>query len=202
MKLSNFNNQCNFLLFYSVGEGSAGKGNVVSQVSVGQNKAPAVLWDVGIDVGSYPEITIRNRAARMEASENAFWEGVLYEQTKTTQELTDSEEGDDMPLLLNMDETLGKEGAPAVLVDDGSSSTNNTAVICAGTGSKATSCRMEVGFVLETAIAVEPVGQMVSVEDKGIAKASYISFYFHMRCHEMNNPLSCLHCRGKQDQQR
>ncbi|KAG2330646.1 hypothetical protein Bca52824_001826 [Brassica carinata] len=110
-----------------MGQGSVDKGKSICQDSVGQNKAPAVLWDVGIDFLAYPGICSRDRAAALEASENAFWEGVLHEETKSPKspdDLTDIDE-DVHP----GDGPVVQERAVEIMDDDGSSSTNNTGLI-------------------------------------------------------------------------
>ncbi|KAG2311903.1 hypothetical protein Bca52824_023460 [Brassica carinata] len=108
-----------------------------------QNEAPAVLWDVGIDFLAYPGICSRDRAAALEASENAFWEGVLHEETKSPKspdDLTDIDE-DVHP----GDGPVVQERAVEIMDDDGSSSTNNTGLIGAQIGSNAATGRVDVG---------------------------------------------------------
>ncbi|WZZ52810.1 hypothetical protein YC2023_052917 [Brassica napus] len=151
----------------------------VSLDSVGQTKAPAVLWDVGIDLLTFPEFCNRERDAAMEASGNAFWESVLREETKSTDEtestedLPDCDEGGAVGLGFKKDGAVGKEGVVVVMDDDGSSSTSNTAVICTQVGSKATSDRMDVGGVVGTAVGVGSVN-VVPLEDKGGRNAEKI----------------------------
>ncbi|KAH0885105.1 LOW QUALITY PROTEIN: hypothetical protein HID58_061201, partial [Brassica napus] len=142
-------------------------------------KAPAVLWDVGIDLLTFPEFCNRERDAAMEASGNAFWESVLREETKSTDEtestedLPDCDEGGAVGLGFKKDGAVGKEGVVVVMDDDGSSSTSNTAVICTQVGSKATSDRMDVGGVVGTAVGVGSVN-VVPLEDKGGRNAEKI----------------------------
>ncbi|KAL0712794.1 hypothetical protein Bca4012_019772 [Brassica carinata] len=114
-----------------MGQGSVDKGKSICQDSVGQNKAPAVLWD---------------------ASENAFWEGVLHEETKSPKspdDLTDIDE-DVHP----GDGPVVQERAVEIMDDDGSSSTNNTGLIGAQIGSNAATGRVDVGGAIGTAVGV------------------------------------------------
>ncbi|KAL0722856.1 hypothetical protein Bca4012_037455 [Brassica carinata] len=128
-----------------MGQGSVDKGKGICQDSVGQNKAPAVLWDVGIDFLAY----IYCAAAALEASENAFWEGVLHEDTKSPEDLTDIDED-----VLPGDGPVVQERAVEIVDDDGSSSTNNTEVIGAQIGSNAETGRVDVGVAIRTAVGV------------------------------------------------
>ncbi|KAL0731936.1 hypothetical protein Bca4012_028030 [Brassica carinata] len=148
------------------GEGSVDKGKGISLDSVVQNKGPAVLWDVGVDFLGYTEISLRERAAALEASENAFWEGVLHEQTMSTCESTDSDE--DNAVLTGITKTipLTKEGGVALVDADGSSSTNNTAVNHAQSVAKNTSACMEAGVVIRAALGIGRV-TVVPMENPG-----------------------------------
>ncbi|KAG2333015.1 hypothetical protein Bca52824_004195 [Brassica carinata] len=154
------------------GQGSQDKGKGIMQDSEGQTKAPAVLWDVGIDLLTFPEFCNRERAAAMEASENAFWESVLHEETKSTDEtestkgFSDSDEGGAGGLGSKRDGAIEKEGVVVVMGDDGASSTSNTAVICTQLGSKATSASVDVGVEVGTAVGVGNVSG-IPLEDKG-----------------------------------
>nr|VDD14635.1 unnamed protein product [Brassica oleracea] len=160
------------------GQGTLDKGKGIIQESVGQTKAPAVLWDVGIDVMTFPEFCNRERAATMEASRNAFWEGVLREETKSTDETESTEDlpecdgGGAVGLGFKKGGAVVKEGVVVVTGDDGSSSTSDTAVICTQVGPKATSVRMEVGGVVETAVGVGSVS-VDPLEDKGIDQIKF-----------------------------
>lgn len=145
------------------------KGKGISQDSVGQSKAPAVLWDVGIDFMTYPEFCSRDRAAALEASENAFWDGVLHEQTKSTGDSTDSEEGDAVLHGFKKAGPVGKDRADAVGGDDGSSSTSNIAVICKETGTKTTSDNMAAGVVIKAGLGLGNVN-VVAMEEQGISE--------------------------------
>ncbi|KAG2257439.1 hypothetical protein Bca52824_076733 [Brassica carinata] len=81
-------------LNYSIlqwGQGTRIKERVSFRI-VGQTKAPAVLWDVGIDVRLSSKFCNRERAAAMEASRNVFWVGVLREETKSTDETESTED--------------------------------------------------------------------------------------------------------------
>ncbi|CAN7065951.1 unnamed protein product [Brassica rapa subsp. trilocularis] len=161
------------------GQGTLDKGKGIIQESVGQTKAPAVLWDVGIDVLTFPEFCNRERAAAMEASRNAFWEGVLREETKSTDETESTEDlpecdgGGAVGLGFKKGGAVVKEGVVVVTGDDGSSSTSDTAVICTQVGPKATSVRMEVRGVVETAVGVGSVS-VDPLEDKGGRNAAKI----------------------------
>ncbi|KAL0755450.1 hypothetical protein Bca101_093118 [Brassica carinata] len=161
------------------GQGTLDKGKGIIQESVGQTKAPAVLWDVGIDVLTFPEFCNRERAAAMEASRNVFWVGVLREETKSTDETESTEDlpecdgGGAVGLGLKKGGAVVKEGVVVVTGDDGSSSTSDTAVICTQVGPKATSVRMEVGGVVETAVGVGSVS-VDPLEDKGGRNAAKI----------------------------
>ncbi|CAF1855219.1 unnamed protein product [Brassica napus] len=132
-----------------------------------------------IDLLTFPEFCNRERDAAMEASGNAFWESVLREETKSTDEtestedLPDCDEGGAVGLGFKKDGAVGKEGVVVVMDDDGSSSTSNTAVICTQVGSKATSDRMDVGGVVGTAVGVGSVN-VVPLEDKGGRNAEKI----------------------------
>ncbi|KAJ4889289.1 hypothetical protein Rs2_29037 [Raphanus sativus] len=148
------------------GEGSTDKGKGISLDSMVQNKGPAVLWDVGIDFMGYPEISLRERAAALEASENAFWEGVLHEQTMSTGEATDSD--DDIDVLTGTTKTipLMKEGGVALVEDDGSSSTNNNALNPVQSVAKNTSACMEAGVVIRAALGIGSVAVVGSTQRK------------------------------------
>ncbi|XP_056844386.1 uncharacterized protein LOC130496380 [Raphanus sativus] len=150
------------------GEGSTDKGKGISLDSMVQNKGPAVLWDVGIDFMGYPEISLRERAAALEASENAFWEGVLHEQTMSTGEATDSD--DDIDVLTGTTKTipLMKEGGVALVEDDGSSSTNNNALNPVQSVAKNTSACMEAGVVIRAALGIGSVAVVPNEKTGGI----------------------------------
>ncbi|KAJ4909931.1 hypothetical protein Rs2_04552 [Raphanus sativus] len=139
------------------GEGSGDKGNGISLDSVVQNKAPAVLWDVGIDFMGYPEISLREQADALEASENAFWDGVLHEQTMSTGD--DSDSDDDMTVLTGTTKTipLMNEGGVGLVDDDGFSSANNTPVNPVQSVGKNTSACMEAGVVIRAALGIGSV---------------------------------------------
>lgn len=125
-----------------------------------------MLWDVGIDFLGYPDISLRERAAALEASEKAFWEGVLHEQTMATGDSTDSDENNAVLTGITKSIPLMKEGGVALVDDDGSSSTTNTAVNRAQSVAKNTSPCMEAGAVIRAALGIGPV-IVVPMENPG-----------------------------------
>ncbi|KAL0728953.1 hypothetical protein Bca4012_025046 [Brassica carinata] len=190
------------------GQGSQDKGKGIMQDSEGQTKAPAVLWDVGIDLLTFPEFCNRERAAAMEASENAFWESVLHEETKSTDEtestkgFSDSDEGGAGGLGSKRDGAIEKEGVVVVMGDDGASSTSNTAVICTQLGSKATSASVDVGVEVGTAVGVGNVSgiPLEDKEERGAENITQIGDDLSEGCQQLPPPSLMLTLACGEDQ--